>query len=70
MANDDYQTISDYATCSRSRERTKLKRHLQLLYETGRPKFIAMDILGPLPPIKNGNVFMIVTTDRNSKMPR
>lgn len=43
---------------------------LQLSPESGQLGFVTMDILGPLPKTLNGNQFLLVVTDRCSKLAR
>lgn len=46
------------------------QRQLQLFPATGPFKFIAVDILGPLPQSRSGNQVMIIITDWYSKLTR
>lgn len=49
---------------------TKWKRQRQfgLLPPAGLPKFIAIYMLGPLPQLKSGNLFVVIINDRYSKL--
>jgi transposase InsO family protein len=49
------------------RNRTSL---LKLFPANGPLEFVAMDILGPLPKTENGNRFLLVISDRLSKLTR
>lgn len=45
-------------------------QHLKLFPTSGPFEFIVMDILGPLLKTTNGNQFVVIMTDRYSKLPR
>ena len=71
MANDVYETVQRCESCAATRgtQYTKQK-HLRLFPANGPLEFVAMDILGPLPKTKQGNQFVVVLTDRYSKLTR
>lgn len=69
MAEDVYETIRQCDHCARNR--ITEKRHtnpLRLFPANGPLESVAMDILGPLPRTKHGNRFLLVITDRFSKV--
>ena len=69
MAIDIAATVRDCRSCARNRIR--LRRHLNRLqlFPATRPlESIAIDILGPLPKSKSGLRFLLVITDRFTKL--
>lgn len=70
IANDVYKTISTCSTCAWNSALPKLIKELQLLPTNGPLKFVAIDILGPLPRTRNENQYVIVMTDKYSKLTR
>jgi RNase H-like domain found in reverse transcriptase/Reverse transcriptase (RNA-dependent DNA polymerase)/Integrase zinc binding domain/Integrase core domain/Chromo (CHRromatin Organisation MOdifier) domain len=69
MAADVYETVSNCDACSRNRISEKAKTNpLKLFPAKGPLESVAMDILGPLPRTKHGNRFLLVITDRYSKV--
>jgi hypothetical protein len=71
MAEDAYETGRKCDACARNRisERRHTNR-FQLFPATGPLKSVAMDIFGPLPRMKLGNMFMRVIADRYTKVTR
>lgn len=70
MANDVYQTVSNCTLCARFCEQNRRKRHLQLFLAAEPLAFIALDVLGTQPQTKNGNIFILLITDRKWKLKR
>lgn len=68
VANDAYATVDDCTSCARNRHIAKTQRKLRLFSATEPLEFVAIDILGPLPKTANGNQYIIVMTDRFSKL--
>ena len=69
MAADIYETVSNCDACARNRIAEKAKTNpLKLFPAKGPLESVAMDILGPLPRTKHGNRFLLVITDRYSKV--
>jgi hypothetical protein len=69
MVEDVYETVRQCDTCARNRisERTHTNK-LKLFPAKGPIESVAMDILGPLPRTKHGNRFLLVISDRFSKV--
>jgi hypothetical protein len=69
MAADVYETVKRCEECARNlkteRNRTN---HLKLFPAKGPLESVTMDVLGPLPKSKHGNRFLLVITDRYSKV--
>ena len=71
MANDVYATVRNCQSCSATRG--SIVRHQKDMkpFPAARPlAFVAMDPLGPLPKTAHGNQFVLVITDRFSKLTR
>jgi Integrase core domain len=69
MASDVYEAVSNCDACAKNRIIEKAKTNpLKLFPAEGPLEFVAMDILGPLPRTKHGNRFLLVITDRYSKV--
>lgn len=69
-ANDVYTTVRSYRASVRNRVGPKLKRQLQLLPASDPLEFTAIDILGSLPRLADGNQYAIISNDRYSKLTR
>lgn len=70
MAQDVQQIVAQNNSCVRNGSRHRNKRHLQH-FPASRPlEFIAMDILEPLPETMQGNQYVVIITDRYSKLTR
>jgi hypothetical protein len=65
------ETVRHCAVCAKNRV-TERKRtsFLKLFPESGPLEFVAMDMLGPLPKTEHGNRFLLVISDRFSKLTR
>ena len=71
MANDAYATVKSCRSCNKNRgTAAKHQKLLKLFPASGPLEFVAMDLLGPLPKTKRGNTFVLVITDRYSKLTR
>ena len=71
MALDAYNTVRQCATCARNR--IKLRKHsstLKLFPAKAPLEFIAIDLLGELIKTPRGNRYLLVMTDRYSKLTR
>lgn len=69
MAADIHATVRNCGSCARNR--LKLRKHtqpLQLFPATGPLQSLAIDLLGPLTKTKRGNRFLLVITDRFTKL--
>ena len=69
MALDTHECVRNCSRCAK--ERINLKAHFQFLklFPTSRPlEFVAIDILGPLTKTAQGNRFLLVMSDRYSKL--
>jgi hypothetical protein len=71
MAEDVYETVRQCDACARNRiaERRQTK-FLQLFPAKGPLESVAMDIIGPFPRSKHGNLFLLVIADRYKKVTR
>ena len=71
MANDVHATVRDCESCAKTRgTQYKHQRKMKMFPASGPLEFVAMDILGPLPKTDGGNRFVLVITDRFTKMCR
>lgn len=70
MASIVYIIINDGCDCARNRVSLKRKCHLKRIPAHRPLKFIAMEILGPLPKTNTGNEFIIFITDLYEKLTR
>jgi RNase H-like domain found in reverse transcriptase/Reverse transcriptase (RNA-dependent DNA polymerase)/Integrase zinc binding domain/Chromo (CHRromatin Organisation MOdifier) domain/Integrase core domain len=69
MVEDVYETVRQCDACARNRiSERKHTNKLQLFPAKGPLESVAMDILGPLPRTKHGNRFLLVISDRFSKV--
>jgi transposase InsO family protein len=69
MADDVYETNRQCDHCERNRMTDKRHTNPLRLFPANEPlEAVAMDILGPLPRTKHGNRFLLVITDRFSKV--
>ena len=71
MANDVFSVSRDCRSCAAARgTRYKVQKHMKLFPATGPLEFLAMDLLGPLPRTHQGNEYVLVITDRFTKLCR
>ena len=71
MGNDVHAVARDCRSCAQMRgTRYKHQKYLKLFPAAGPLEFVAMDLLGPLPKTKSGHVYVLVITDRFSKLTR
>jgi Integrase core domain/Integrase zinc binding domain len=69
IAEDVYETVRQCDLCARNRISEKRKTNpLKLFPANGPLKSVAVDILGPLPRTKHGSRFLLVISDRYSKV--
>lgn len=69
MVNDVFYTVLDCQSCAKARGTlTKSQKNFQFFPANGPFKFVAMDILGPLPKTKSGERFIVFITDSYSKL--
>ena len=69
MANDAFAVVGNCASCAQVRgTRYKIQKFLQLFPASSPLEFIAMDILGDLTRTSRHNRFVLVITDRFSKL--
>lgn len=70
MANDLRQTATKCQACARNQKALIRKEYVQLFYRMWRLELTAMDMLGALQRLKNGNLLVMVLTHWDSKMTR
>ena len=71
MANDAFAVARDCRSCRRIRgTRFTYQKYLKLFPAAGPLEFVGMDLLGPFPKSKKGYLYILVITDRFSKMTR
>jgi Integrase zinc binding domain/Integrase core domain len=69
IAEDVYETVRHCALCARNRISEERKTNpLKLFPANGPLESVSMDILRPLPRTKHGNRFLLVISDRYSKV--
>ena len=69
MAADVYNTVRNCHHCARNRIRLKKKTNPLALFPATQPlRSVCIDILGPLPKTKAGMRFLLVITDRFTKL--
>ena len=69
MASDIMFTVRTCPHCAKNRVRLiKHSNPMKLFPATTPLESVAMDLLGPLPPSKRGHRFILVMTDRFSKL--
>jgi Integrase zinc binding domain len=65
------ETVRHCTVCAKNRvKERKRTSFLKLFRASGPLEFVAMDILGPLPKTEHGNRFLLVISDRFSKLTR
>jgi hypothetical protein len=71
MSHDVTDTVRSCTTCAKNRiEERKRISFLKLFPASGPLEYLSMDILGPLPKTSHGNRFLLVITNRFSKLTR
>ena len=69
MAADIFGTVRRCYSCARERLRQRKRFEPLQLFQPERPlEDVAIDVLGPLPETKNGYKYVLVVTDRFSKL--
>jgi hypothetical protein len=68
IAEDVYETVRQCGLCARNRISEKRETNLKLFPSNGPLDSVAMYIIGPLPRTKQGNHFLLVISDRYSKV--
>lgn len=71
MAADVTETVRSCTTCAKNRIKERTRTSFLKLFPASAPlEYVAIDILGPLPKTSHGNRFLLVMTDRFSKLTR
>jgi hypothetical protein len=71
MATDVAKTVNNCAVCAKNRIHERKRASFLKLFPATEPlEFVSLDILGPLPKTEHGNIFLLVITDRFSKLTR
>jgi transposase InsO family protein len=71
MASDFANTVNNCTVCAKNRISERKRTRFLKLFPASEPlQYVAVDILGPLPETENGNRFLLVMTDRFSKLTR
>jgi RNase H-like domain found in reverse transcriptase/Integrase zinc binding domain/Integrase core domain len=71
MASDVANTVNNCTVCAKNRISERKRTSFLKLFPASEPlEYIAVDILGPLPKTEHGNQFLLVITDRFSKLTR
>lgn len=68
MANDIFTTVAQCESCAQNGNQYRHKRPLQLFSASGPLNFVAMDILGLPPKTTQVNRYVLVLTNRYSKL--
>ena len=69
MDADIYRTFRTCNACTKNREKLRTRTHPLLLFPVQRPlESLSIDILGPLTKTKKGHRFLLVITDRFTKL--
>lgn len=68
MENKDLAAVRDCRSCARNHLTNNKQWKLQLFSPSGHLAYLAMEIIGPSPKNKAGNLLIVVTTDRYSKL--
>ena len=69
MAADIYKTIRNCTNCAKNRVKLRKRTHPLRIFPATRPlESLAIDILGPLTKTKKGHRFLLVMSDRFSKL--
>lgn len=70
MTDDIYNTVAKCISCTRNCRTNKNQTELQLFPPAGPFDFVAISILVSLPKTKGGNIYIVVATDRFTKLPK
>jgi Integrase zinc binding domain len=71
MSADVTETFIQCAVCSKNRIHERKRTSFLKLFPASEPlEYVSFDILGPLPKTEHGNRFLLVITDRFSKLTR
>jgi transposase InsO family protein len=71
MAADVANTVRNCHACARNRIKERNKTSYLKLFPASSPlEYVSIDLLGPLPKTAHGNRFLLVMTDRFSKLTR
>jgi transposase InsO family protein len=71
MAADVTKTVRSCATCAKNRIKERTRTSFLKLFPASAPlEYVAINIHGPLPKTSHGNRFLLVMTDRFSKLTR
>jgi hypothetical protein len=71
MAADVAETFKQCAVCAKNRIRERKRTSFHKLFPAAEPlEYVSLDILGPLPKTEHGNRFLLIITDRFSKLTR
>ena len=69
ISADMYNTIRNCTTCAKNRVKLRKRTHSLRIFSATRPlESLAIDIVGPLTKTKKGHKFLLVTSDRFSKL--
>ena len=69
MSVDIHNVVEDCDSCARNRSKDQRNIYPMKLFPATKPlEYVAMDILGPLPKTKHGRRFVLVITDRFTKL--
>ena len=69
MAADIYRTVRMCNACARNRVKLRKRAHALRIFPAQRPpESLSIDILGPLTKTKKGHRFLLVITDRFTKL--
>lgn len=67
LANDVYGTVRDSRAWGHNHTDGKRQQHLNHFIREGQLGYMCMDVLAPLPKSKQGNQYLVMMTDRNTK---
>jgi RNase H-like domain found in reverse transcriptase/Reverse transcriptase (RNA-dependent DNA polymerase)/Integrase zinc binding domain/Integrase core domain/Chromo (CHRromatin Organisation MOdifier) domain/Retroviral aspartyl protease len=71
MSTDISETVRRCVTCAKNRISERKRTSFLKLFPASEPlEYVSLDILGPLPKTEHGNRFLLVITDRFSKLTR
>jgi Integrase zinc binding domain len=71
MSADVAETVRQCAVCAKNSIHERKRTSFPKLFPASEPlEYVSLDILGPLPKTEHGNRFLLVITDRFSKLTR